>query len=69
MKITVNKELCAGCELCVSVCEDKVFEMVDGKSEVKVDAPLTDQKYIDLAKQAVEMCPSQAISIETEEPK
>ena len=43
--------------------------MVDGKSEVKVDAPLTDQKYIDLAKQAVEMCPSQAISIETEEPK
>jgi ferredoxin len=55
----VNKEKCIGCGYCVSVCPD-VFEMGDdGKSQVKKDANLKDNK--DCIKEAKEGCPAEAI--------
>ena len=37
MKVTIDRDLCTGCELCATTCPD-VFEMDDdGLAKVKVD--------------------------------
>ena len=53
--VTVDKEKCIGCGLCVQVC-DEVFEMSEGKAKVKA------QKDIPCVKEAVKSCPVNAIS-------
>ena len=56
--INVNKELCIGCGSCVALCPE-TFELdSEGKSVV------TSQDDIECAKQAVDVCPVQAITIE-----
>ncbi|MFB6088406.1 MAG: ferredoxin [Candidatus Aenigmatarchaeota archaeon] len=56
----VDVDACIGCGACVSVCPD-VFEMRDdGKSHVKN----TDDCEGDELKQAVDICPVDAIKLE-----
>ena len=61
MKVTIDAELCTGCELCCDTCPE-VFEMGDDVATVKVDEVPADAE--DSAREAAEDCPSEAISIE-----
>ena len=57
MSIKVNQELCIGCGACASLCPD-VFKISDaGKAEV------INEENVACAKNAVESCPVQAISV------
>ncbi len=55
--ITVNEELCIGCGSCAVRCPDTFDINDEGKSIV------ISQENIECAKQAVEDCPVQAISV------
>ncbi len=58
MKLVVDKTLCTGCEVCVSICPD-VFEMDDdGLAKVKDDADYSSC----VGSEAIENCPVDAIS-------
>ena len=61
MKVFIDKELCTGCELCVSTCPD-IFEMADDVAVVKAEV-VPDAAH-DCVLQAVEDCPVTAIKIE-----
>lgn len=57
--LRVNKEKCIGCGLCVNLCP-AVFELEDnGKSKVKDNADLEQNK--ECVKEAKESCPVGAI--------
>jgi ferredoxin len=59
MKVSIDPDLCTGCELCVDTCPD-VFEMDEDIAKVIVDevpAGLEDD-----AQEAIDSCPSEAIS-------
>lgn len=56
--IKVDKSLCIGCGTCEALCPDTFKLGQDGKSSV------INQINIACAKNAVESCPVQAISIE-----
>ena len=63
MKVEVDDSLCIGSGNCVDTCP-KVFELVDGISQVKVDAvPAGEEGNV---REAVDGCPVTAITI-TEE--
>jgi ferredoxin len=63
MKVTVDADLCTGCELCVSTCPE-IFEM-DGDVAVAFDNndPVPEDMQ-DCAEEASVMCPVEAIPIE-----
>jgi ferredoxin len=61
MKASVDKELCTGCELCVSSCPD-IFELQDDVAVVKVD--IVPEAAEDCVKQAAEDCPVEAIKVD-----
>ncbi len=62
MKVSVNQEACIGCGACLAICED-VFDMNEnGLSQVKVDTVPEDK--VDACKEALESCPTGAISEE-----
>ncbi|MDP2930170.1 MAG: ferredoxin [bacterium] len=59
MEIIIDKEKCIGCGTCVALCP-KAFEMdEDGKAKAK---KLTNEK-IDCIQEAVDNCPTGAITI------
>jgi len=61
-KIKVNEDLCIGCGMCVSKCEE-YFEFNDeGHSKVKKEEldPKDKPEILD----CIESCPTEAISIE-----
>lgn len=61
MNVSIDAELCTGCEVCVSIAPD-LFEMQEDKAIVKsagIDASQADQ-----CKEAAESCPVEAIKIE-----
>lgn len=59
MKIKVNQDACIGCGACLAIAED-LFELnEDGLSTAKVDVVPEDK--VDVAKEAVESCPTGAI--------
>jgi ferredoxin len=62
MKAKVNKDLCIGCELCVTTCPE-VFEMnEDGKAHVLM--AVVNLETEELCKKAADECPVDAISID-----
>jgi len=61
MKVKVDRDACAGCELCVDTCPD-IFEMDDDLAKAKVEEVPEDQE--DCVKEAAEGCPVEAIIIE-----
>jgi len=61
MKASVDKELCTGCELCVSSCPD-VFEMSGDTAHVKLE--VVPEAAEDDVQQAAEDCPASAIKVE-----
>ncbi|MHC4456110.1 MAG: ferredoxin [Planctomycetota bacterium] len=62
MKVCVDTELCSGCGPCVDICPE-AFELNDeGIAVVKIDEIPAELQ--DACRQAVDNCPSEAISIE-----
>ncbi len=61
MKVKVDRDSCAGCELCIDVCPE-VFEMDDDLARAKVEE--VPAEYEDAVKEAAEDCPVEAIIIE-----
>ncbi len=55
--VKVDKEKCIGCGACAATC-DEVFEMKDGKAQVKSNANTS----ASCVKDAKEGCPVDAIS-------
>ncbi|MBD3263240.1 ferredoxin [Candidatus Woesearchaeota archaeon] len=53
--VKVDQEKCIGCGACLAICPD-MFELKDGKSVVKNQDANCD------VKQAIESCPTNAIS-------
>ncbi|KKT40443.1 hypothetical protein A3K29_03525 [Candidatus Collierbacteria bacterium RIFOXYB2_FULL_46_14] len=62
MKIKVDQTKCIGCGVCVDIAE-KVFVLKDGTSEPIESADLNPFTVLEALKMAVEVCPTQAISI------
>ncbi len=61
MKVTVDKETCSGCGVCVDMCPD-VFEMEDEVARAKVsDVPA---EFEDAVRESAEACPSESILVE-----
>jgi len=61
MKVTVDKETCSGCGVCVDICPD-VFEMEDEVARAKVsDVPA---EFEDAVKESAEACPGESILVE-----
>ncbi|NTU46361.1 ferredoxin [Candidatus Roizmanbacteria bacterium] len=63
MNVSVDSTKCIGCGLCVSMAEE-VFEIVEGVSQVKPDAPLQDSAVQQKANDAAAVCCNQAIVVE-----
>lgn len=62
MKVSVDKNTCIGCGLCVSLANE-VFELgEDGKSQVKENADF--EKNKEEIENAKKSCPVQAIIVE-----
>ena len=61
MKVKVDRDECAGCELCVDTCPE-VFEMDDDLARAKVEE--VPAEHEDAVKEAAEDCPVEAIIIE-----
>jgi ferredoxin len=61
MKVSVDKDLCTGCGLCVDTVPD-VFELVDDQASVKM-ATVKKNLY-DAVREAADDCPTEAIIIE-----
>jgi ferredoxin len=61
MKAKVNSDLCSGTGLCQDMCPE-VFELQSGISTVIVDEVPTEVEQS--CREAVQACPTEAISIE-----
>jgi len=61
MKATVDEDLCTGCGPCEEICPE-VFKIEDDVSKVKADPVPPDAG--DSCREAMEECPTEAISIE-----
>jgi len=61
MKAKVDENLCAGTRACEQVCPE-VFEVEDGLAMVKVDTVPVEAE--EACREAMENCPTGAISIE-----
>lgn len=66
MKVFVEEEKCIGCGSCVALTEEKIFDFNDdGKAFAKVEEVAKEDEEI--AKKAMEYCPTSAISEVTDE--
>ena len=66
MKLCVDEEKCIGCGSCVSLTDSKIFDFNDeGKAQVIVDEIAKEDE--ENAKNALEYCPTGALSEKTED--
>ncbi len=63
MKVTVDKDLCTGCGLCVDECPD-VFEMDEDAGVAVVKSGDVPVDLEDSARDAAEGCPVEAILVQ-----
>ena len=61
MKVKVDQELCTGCGPCVEICPE-IFELEGDIAKVKVD--IVPSQVEAACREAVEECPTDAISME-----
>lgn len=61
MKVSVDRDLCTGCELCIDACPD-IFEMYEDLSRAKMKVVPKDQE--DCVRETAEDCPVEAIIVE-----
>ena len=63
MKVKVDKDKCSGCGTCAATC-DQVFELPDGEDVAKVIVDVVPPEAEDEVREAADMCPDDAITIE-----
>jgi len=63
ISISVNTDLCKGCEICVSQCPTDVYEM-QGAGPERFPVPTNADACIDCAKCEL-LCPDFALEVET----
>ncbi len=63
MKVSVDKDTCTGCGLCVDECPD-VFEMNEDEDVAVVKVSEVPADLEDSAKDAADGCPVEAISVQ-----
>ena len=68
MKFKVDENACIGCGACASICEE-VFEINDEGYAFAKNIEITDEEVKENAVNAMEGCPTSAISEEKEEDK
>ena len=61
MKAFVNEELCIGCGLCCTYCDEVFLFFEDGKSEAYKDVS---ENNLSKVQDAIDNCPVSAISME-----
>jgi ferredoxin len=61
MKVRVDPDLCTGCGVCIDMCPE-VFQLQDDVSVVLVDT--VPPEHEDIAREAAEACPVEAISVD-----
>lgn len=61
MKFKVDESACIGCGACTAICED-VFEFSDDGFAIAKDEEITDDETKEKAIEAMEGCPTDAIS-------
>ncbi len=67
MKVILNRDACIGCGACAALCED-IFEIDnEGLSVVKKEEVKDDE--VELTRDAVDSCPTGAITLEENEEK
>ncbi|MBS3108360.1 ferredoxin [Candidatus Woesearchaeota archaeon] len=60
--VSVDEELCIGCGACISVCDN--FDLVEKNDSFKAKAKKTVVADIGCNKDAIDVCPVDAIKIE-----
>ncbi|MDD2203021.1 MAG: ferredoxin [Bacilli bacterium] len=60
MKVKVNKDACIGCGACVSICPEVFVFNDEGYAEVIADN--VKEEYEEKVTEAIESCPTEAIS-------
>ncbi len=68
MKFKVDKDKCIGCGACQAICED-VFKIGDDGFAEAIKEEVTDKKIKEEAIDAMEGCPTDAITENKEEDK
>ena len=67
MKVLLNRDACIGCGACAVLCEN-IFE-IDNEGISVVKKEEVQGEDIELAKDAIESCPTGAIELEEKEEK
>ena len=62
MKLSVDKNKCIGCGVCVDVA-DQALEIKDGHASPIEKADLSNKEISESVNMAMEVCPMQAISL------
>ena len=64
MKVVLNRDACIGCGACAALCED-IFE-IDNEGLSKVKKEKESNEEVELTRDAVDSCPTGAITLEEE---
>lgn len=62
MKVRVLEDKCIGCGSCVSLTDEKIFDFDEETGKAKSLVEEVNQEDEELAKQAMEYCPTDAIT-------
>ena len=67
MKVVLNRDACIGCGACAALCEN-IFD-IDNEGLSVVKKQEVEGEDIELARDAIESCPTGAIELEENEEK
>ena len=63
MKVVINENECAGCNMCGSITGEVICVAENGKAKLNPEANLNDPTISEAIRMAAQVCPSQAITI------